>query len=92
MTTEEFAIKQAEMSNEELIKLANKQVSELAKTGGRSHKMSVPPQITDTDMIFCELIKRFEKIIKSPICSHCGKYKTMQGNGIMHQLCECGCS
>jgi len=24
------------------------------------------------------------------ICPHCGKYKRMQGNGIMHQLCECG--
>jgi hypothetical protein len=90
MTTEEFAIKQAEMSNEELIKLADKQVSELAKTGGRSHKMSVPPQITDTDMIFCELIKRFEKLISNPICQNCGKYKTIQGNGIMYQLCECG--
>lgn len=24
------------------------------------------------------------------ICPHCGKYKRMQGNGMMHQLCECG--
>jgi len=24
------------------------------------------------------------------ICPHCGKYKSLQGNGIMHQLCECG--
>jgi hypothetical protein len=24
------------------------------------------------------------------ICPHCGKYKWLQGNGIMHQLCECG--
>ena len=24
------------------------------------------------------------------ICPHCGKYKLLQGNGIMHQLCECG--
>lgn len=24
------------------------------------------------------------------ICHHCGKYKGLQGNGIMHQLCECG--
>ncbi len=24
------------------------------------------------------------------ICPYCGKYKTMQGNGLMHQLCECG--
>lgn len=90
MTTEEFAKRQEAMSNEELIKLADKQVSELAKTGGKSHRMSSPPQIIDTDVIFCELIKRFEKLISNPICQHCGKYKTMQGNGIMHQLCECG--
>ncbi len=23
------------------------------------------------------------------ICPHCNKYKRLQGNGIMHQLCEC---
>lgn len=27
---------------------------------------------------------------KQVICPHCHKYKRMQGNGIMHQLCECG--
>lgn len=25
----------------------------------------------------------------SLICQHCGKYKTLQGNGMLHQLCEC---
>lgn len=29
-------------------------------------------------------------IKESPFCPHCHKYKKMQGNGIMHQLCECG--
>jgi len=24
------------------------------------------------------------------ICPHCEKYKRLQGNGILHQLCECG--
>lgn len=24
------------------------------------------------------------------ICPNCGKYKRMQGNDILHQLCECG--
>ena len=24
------------------------------------------------------------------ICPHCNKYKRLQGNGIIHQLCECG--
>ncbi len=60
MTTEELEFMQAKMSNKELIELAEKQVSELARTGGRSHKMCVPPEITDTDMLFSELIRRFK--------------------------------
>lgn len=75
MTTEQFKQKQAAMSNDELIELASKQISELAKTGGRSHMMCVPPMITDTDMIFGELINRFKAVISNPICQHCGKYK-----------------
>jgi hypothetical protein len=62
MTVEQFEKKQAAISDKELIELAEKQVTELAKTGGRSHRMCVPPMITDTDMIFCELIKRFKTL------------------------------
>jgi hypothetical protein len=63
MTQEQFEQEQAAMSNEELIELAGKQVSELARTGGRSHRMCVPPMITDTDMLFSELIRRFKSLI-----------------------------
>ena len=63
MTVEQLKKKQAAMSETELIELASKQVSELARTGGRSHKMCVPPEITDTDMLFSELIKRFQKLV-----------------------------
>jgi hypothetical protein len=62
MTTEEFELMQSEMSDDNLIKLTLDEVSNLARTGGRSHKMSIPPKITDTDMLFCELIKRFKKL------------------------------
>lgn len=31
-----------------------------------------------------------DRILESPICPHCHKYKRFQGNGMMHQLCECG--
>ena len=62
MTEEKFEQKQAEMSNEELIRLANKEVRELAMTGGKSHKMCVPPSIYDTDMILSEAIRRFETL------------------------------
>lgn len=64
MTTEQLKQKQKNMSNEDLILECRRQVSELAKTGGRSHKMCVPPMITDTDMIFSELLDRFEEFMK----------------------------
>jgi hypothetical protein len=62
MKVEEFEKRMAKMSDKELIELAYKQVSELAKTGGRSLRMCVPPMVTDTDMILCEVIKRFERL------------------------------
>jgi len=60
MQTEEFEKRQSEMSNEELIERAEKEVSELARTYGKSHRMCIPPMITDTDMILSELIRRFK--------------------------------
>lgn len=64
MTEKGLKQKQKNMSNEDLILECRKQVSELARTGGRSHKMCVPPMITDTDMIFSELLDRFESAVK----------------------------
>lgn len=63
MKTEEFNKKRAEMSNEELIQRAEKEVSELAKSYGRSHRMCIPPMITDTDMILSEVIERFKNVV-----------------------------
>lgn len=40
--------------------------------------------------VLIEIINDLKNISESPICPHCHKYKKMQGNGIMHQLCECG--
>jgi hypothetical protein len=60
MTIEQFEKKQADIPDNQLIELVEKQISELAKTGGRSHKMCVPPQITDTDMLLSELVRRFK--------------------------------
>lgn len=65
MTVEKLKAKQESMSNEALIGFAEEQVSVLAKTGGKSHRMCVPPKITDTDMLFSELIKRFKKANES---------------------------
>jgi len=60
ITIEKLQQMQAEMPDEVLIKKAEHQISELAKTGGRSHIMCVPPEITDTDMILSELVRRYK--------------------------------
>ena len=60
MNALEFESRQQSMSNKELIEQVKKQISELAKTGGQSHRMCVPPQVTDTDMILSEMVRRFE--------------------------------
>lgn len=63
MTIEQFRQKQSQISNEELISLVKEELSKLCKTGGKSFKMCVPPNVKDTDMLLCELIKRFESLI-----------------------------
>ena len=63
--TELFEEKLLAMTDKELIKLCDKENGQLAKTYGKSHHMSIPPQITDTDMLFAQLTKRFEKSIES---------------------------
>ena len=62
MTVEEFELKQSKMSDSELIDLCQKEVGELASTYGKSHRMTIPPMITDTDMLLSELIKRFKML------------------------------
>lgn len=58
---EQFRLKQSQMPDKELAELARKEVSKLCKTGGKSIRMCVPPMITDTDMVLCELIRRFKQ-------------------------------
>ena len=62
MTVEEFELKQSKMSDSELISLCQKEVGELASTYGKSHRMTIPPMVTDTDMLLSELIKRFKML------------------------------
>jgi len=65
MTQESFEAKQAAMTNKELIELVEKQISDLAGSGGRSHRMCVPPMITDTDMLLSEMVRRFKRYSQS---------------------------
>lgn len=65
MTEENLKSKLASLSNDELITRCRKQVSDLARTYGKSHRMSVPPQTDDTDIILTELIDRFKIAVKN---------------------------
>jgi len=61
----QFKAKQSQMTDAELINLAQGELSKLCKTGGKSLRMTVPPMITDTDMVFSEIIRRFKNKIES---------------------------
>lgn len=62
MKDQELKNKIDSISNSDLVKKAQSILNQLCKTGGNSFIMCVPPQIDDTDIIFSELINRFEKL------------------------------
>lgn len=64
MTVGELNKRMSEITDTELVALCEKEVSKLCDTGGKSFTMSVPVSTLDSDMLFCELLKRFEKSIK----------------------------
>lgn len=62
MTHEEFQAKLQAIPDSELAKKAYEALSKLCKDGARSFTMTVPPRIDDTDMIFSELIRRYNSL------------------------------
>ena len=60
MDLNKFRHEQLEMSNERLIEHCEHQIQSMTDTCGRSHIMSVPPEITDSDVLFSELVRRFK--------------------------------
>ena len=52
-----------------------KQIAYSAWLEGKKQALTIPAVVGQSEQL---------------ICPHCGKYKRLQGNGIMHQLCECG--
>ena len=60
MDLNKFRQQQRKMSDAKLIEHCEQQIKTMAETYGRSHLMSIPPEITDTDVIFSELILRFK--------------------------------
>ena len=74
----------------EIITLANKVL----------HDLNFDKQRTTTQIVAEAISNYAEQQVKTcnkpavinneaVICKDCGKYKKTQGNGIMHQLCEC---
>lgn len=60
MSEQEFYQKLSEMPDEELVGMAEKYIINTAASGCDSFTMSVPPRITDADMVLCELIRRYK--------------------------------
>lgn len=65
MTEEEFNAKLAEIPDEDLIILAEAHVINTAAFGDKAFRMSVPPQISDADMVLCELIRRYKNKVEN---------------------------
>lgn len=63
MTHEEFQQRLAAIPDVELADAADAALSGLCKTGANSFTMTVPPRLTDTDIILSEIIKRFRERI-----------------------------
>ena len=59
---EEFEQRQREMPDGELVEKARKAISDQCRKG--KWVMCIPPRIDDSDMILCELIRRFEIQLK----------------------------
>jgi hypothetical protein len=62
ISNEIFRQKQEAMSNQELYDTVDSELSKMCRTGGRSFTMTVPVSIYDTDMLICELLRRFKEM------------------------------
>lgn len=61
MTLKELLESLSAISDEDLENAADEELLKLCKSGGKSFRMSVPVNPRDTDMVFRELINRFQK-------------------------------
>ena len=63
MKTAEFNKQLKQIDDLVLVEKAQKALSELCKTGGKSFTMRVPVTLEDTDIILSEIITRFEQLV-----------------------------
>jgi Fe-S oxidoreductase len=66
MTYEEFTAILKEIPNKELAEMAKNALRKLCSTGGQSFTMTVPPRLDDTDIVFAEVIRRFQLLYSMP--------------------------
>lgn len=76
------------ITDENLVIIAKKILDKLCETGGNSFTMSVPEQVYDTDTIFNELIKRFDKKIRGGECDECGSTDILIKTKQNEHLCK----
>lgn len=60
----EFLEKRATMSNGDLVELCEEELRKMCITGGKSFRTSIPLQVSDTDILFAELVRRFKDMAK----------------------------
>lgn len=60
LTYQEFEQMRLDVPTDELIQKASDALSELCKTGAESFIMTIPPRLSDTDIVFADLINRFK--------------------------------
>lgn len=76
----------------EMLKIDNQIESDIIKQTKEYAEINGIHFDEDTESLILNAMRELHSVLieKSVICNDYGKYKKMQGNGILHQLCECG--
>lgn len=59
---EELNEKLAKISDKDLAEQVSNLISKLCRSGSSAFIMSVPVNVSDSDMILCELVRRFKEL------------------------------
>ncbi len=71
MSIQELREKQAAMSDQELAEKCENLIHELSESGGKRWRICVPAQVNDSDMLLCEIVRRFRDLTKQGQTSGC---------------------
>lgn len=62
MTEQQLNKKQAAMSDAELAEKCEKLIFDFDENGEKNWTRSIPPNVNDSDILLCELIRRFRDL------------------------------